>query len=156
MLLTDLLKKENIKVNAEVNTWKEAGEIAGKLLVKAGSVEPGYVDAMIASVEKYGPYIVIAPGIALFHARPQDGVKEICMSLVTLKKGVGFNAGEKDPVNLAIAFGATDNKAHLKALSELMEILRDQNTINRILSSKDEDEVLEVIKGKMKNKEGVI
>lgn len=151
ILIIDLLKKENIKVNVEVNTWKEAGEIAGKLLVDAGNVHPEYVDAMIAVVEKYGPYIVIAPGIALFHARPQDGVKKVCMSLITLKKGVSFNAGEKDPVNLAIAFGATDNKAHLKALSELMEILRDKGAIEKILNSKDENEVLEVIRGKVKN-----
>ena len=148
-MITDLLKTENIKVNVDVNTWEEAGRSAGKLLVDTKGVEEKYVDAMIDGVKKYGPYIVIAKGIAIFHARPADGVKRVCMSLVTLKNGVNFNAGDKDPVELVFAFGAIDNNTHLKMLSEVMDILRDRQGIDSILRAKDGKEVLAIIKNKL-------
>ena len=34
----------------------------------------GYADAMIRVIEEFGPYVVIAPGLALAHARPGDDV----------------------------------------------------------------------------------
>lgn len=38
-------------------------------LVKDGSVEPDYADAIISCVEEYGPYIVFFPGFALPHTQ---------------------------------------------------------------------------------------
>jgi PTS system ascorbate-specific IIA component len=32
----------------------------------------------------------LAPGIALLHARPEDGVKQACLSLITLQYPVKF------------------------------------------------------------------
>ncbi len=122
-MIIDLLKDGNIQLKAQAKTWQEAGQIAGKMLVESGGVTPPYVDATISSVEKYGPYIVLVEGVALFHARPEDGVNEICMSLTTLEKPVVFGADEKDPVGLVLAFGAIDHKSHIKALSELMKLL---------------------------------
>ena len=53
-------------------------------MVKNGTIEERYIDGMIETVKNLGPYIVIAPGVALPHARPEDGVIEPSMSLVTL------------------------------------------------------------------------
>lgn len=151
-MILELLNSSSIKANVHAETWEEAGRIAGKLLVDSGGVENGYIEAILESVKKYGPYIVIAPGVALFHARPQDGVKKICMSLITIKDGVNFNAGEKDPVKLAFAFGAIDNKTHLTALSELMIILKDNELLQKLESSDDELQIIELLKNKLENK----
>jgi PTS system ascorbate-specific IIA component len=124
-MIVELLTKENLKAN-----------------------EPRYIEAVIDAIKKYGPYIVIAPGVALFHARPQDGVKKICMSMITLKNGVNFNAGEKDPVKLVFAFGALDNKMHIKALTGLMEILKDSKLMKRLEDSENEVQLLEILKEK--------
>lgn len=50
--------------------------IGGELLEKSGAIEPRYIDAMINTVKEIGPYIVIAPGIAMPHARPEAGAKK--------------------------------------------------------------------------------
>jgi len=47
--------------------------LAGAFLVDTDAVFPSYVDAMVRAVEELGPYMVVAPGIALAHARPEDG-----------------------------------------------------------------------------------
>ena len=49
--------------------WKDAIRLAGKGLVAAGFTTDAYTDQMIETVEKMGPYIVIAPGLALAPVR---------------------------------------------------------------------------------------
>lgn len=148
-MILELLNEKTIKVCESAQDWKEAGRIAGQLLVDAGKVEESFVNAMIESVEKYGPYIVIAPGIALFHARPQEGVKSMGLSLVVLKKGVNFNVDDKDPVKLVFVLGAIDNESHLKLLSEIVTLLQDENLINNIIAASTEKDVINLIKEKV-------
>jgi len=148
-LLLNLLNKKTIKIDDEITNWKEAAKISGQLLVNTGKVEKRYIDAMIKSVEKYGPYIVIAPRIALFHARPEDGVKSMCMSLTVFKKGIIFNVPDKDPVKLVFVLGAIDNESHLKMLSDTMVLLQDEEVVNNIISSEEVDEIIQIIKNKL-------
>ena len=57
--------------------WKDAIRLAGKGLVAAGFTTDAYTDQMIETVEKMGPYIVIAPGLALAHSRPSEAVLDL-------------------------------------------------------------------------------
>jgi mannitol/fructose-specific phosphotransferase system IIA component (Ntr-type) len=138
-VLKDLLTKETIKLNVEAKDWEEAVRIGGELLEKSGAIEPRYIDAMINTVKEIGPYIVIAPGIAMPHARPEAGAKKIGMSLITLK----------NPVNFGLC--AIDHSSHLKALSELVELLGDERFISTLLNSSSQDEIFNYIRS---NKEG--
>ncbi|GLI50368.1 PTS maltose transporter subunit IIBC [Tepidanaerobacter syntrophicus] len=147
-MISELLNENTIKIYDSVKDWKEAGKIAGKLLVDTGKVKESFIDAMIKSVEEYGPYIVIAPGIALFHARPEDGVKSMCLSLVIVKNGVYFNSGDKDPVKLVFVLGAVDNESHLRLLSELVNLLQDKNLVKMIISAHTEKDVIQLIQKK--------
>ena len=47
--------------------------------------EPTYTEAMIDVVRDMGPYIVLAPGLAMPHARPEMGAKQVGTALVTLE-----------------------------------------------------------------------
>ncbi|WP_213996414.1 PTS sugar transporter subunit IIA, partial [Tepidanaerobacter syntrophicus] len=123
----------------------EAIRKGGEVLVREGFVEPRYVDAMIKNVKELGPYIVIAPGIAMPHARPEDGVKKVCMSLVTLKEPVEFGNATNDPVRIVVSLGAADNTNHIKALSELSDFLDSKENIEKLLMCNNIKEVLELI-----------
>lgn len=41
---------------------------------------------MIQKVESFGPFIHICPDVALPHARPEDGVNQLGMSLLKIQK----------------------------------------------------------------------
>jgi len=144
-LLKDLLTEKTIKLNVDAKNWEEAVRIGGDILVKNGFVEPRYVDAMVRNVKEIGPYIVIAPGIAMPHARPEDGVKQVCMSLITLKKSVEFGHSKNNPVSVVVCFGAIDNSTHLKALSQLVELLGSMRIVDKIKNVRTVDKVLALI-----------
>ncbi len=73
-------------------------------------------------------------------------MNQLCMSLITLKKGINFGNPTNDPVKLVVTFGgAVDNESHLKALSQLMELFMNTKDIHNIISSTNKDEVLNII-----------
>lgn len=145
-MLKDLLTADTISLGISANTWEEAVRLSGNLMVKAGCVEPEFVDAMVGFVKANGPYVVIAPGIAIPHARPEDGVKKMCISLITLANPVEFGSEDNDPVDLVIGLAAIDNSSHLDALAELIEILGDNQKQSIIRNAKSASEIMILFK----------
>ncbi|MGE5581023.1 MAG: BglG family transcription antiterminator [Bacillota bacterium] len=145
IMLKHILTADTISLGASADTWDEAVRLSGELMVKAGCVEPGFVDAMVRFVVDNGPYVVIAPGIAMPHARPEDGVKKMCVSLITLATPVYFGSEDNDPVDLVIGLAAIDNSSHLDALAELVEILGDEQKQNIIRNAKSPAEILALL-----------
>ena len=144
--LSKMLTEETVALGVAVRDWQEAVRAAGKLLVRVGKAEPRYVEGMIRMVQEIGPYIVIAPGVALPHARPEDGVKEACMSLVTLSTPVAFGNEANDPVELVVAFGSPDGKRHIEALAELARLLEDEDALYKLKKATSSRDVLAVVK----------
>lgn len=143
--ILNMIYKDTIALDVQAENWMEAVHAAGELMVKTGSVEPRYVDAMVETVRSMGPYIVIVPGVALPHARPEDGAIRPSMSLVVLKSPVPFGNAQNDPVHLVFAFATTDNEAHLSALTGLAKILGEPETLNQIRQAGTAEEVIDIL-----------
>ncbi|MBU9713980.1 BglG family transcription antiterminator [Evansella tamaricis] len=144
-VLNELLTKETIHYKRSAKDWKEAIRIAAAPLITTGSIREEYVDAMIANVEELGPYIVIAPEIALPHARPQDGVEKIGMSLLRLEESVYFSEQEKHRAKLIIVLAAVDNEKHLRALSQLTTMLSEEDVLQKVMDAKSADDIMTYI-----------
>jgi PTS system ascorbate-specific IIA component len=143
--LSHLLTRQTIQLRASVRDWEEAASLAGGLLVQAGCVEPAYIAAMKAVLREMGPYAVIAPGIVLLHARPAGGVRQPCLSLVTLATPVEFGHSQNDPVDVVFALGVVDKRAHIKALQQLATLLGDEAALAKLRSAATVETVLAVI-----------
>ena len=75
--LAKAFAENSIRVGAIALDREHAIEMAGELLVASGRSTPEYTESMIDAVAENGPYIVIAPGIALAHGRPSEAVLEV-------------------------------------------------------------------------------
>lgn len=106
-----------------VDDWRAAVRLACGLLEDQGAVTAMYAERCIAMVEEHGPYIVLAPGIALAHARPEDGVQRLGVSVATLAEPVRFGHEDNDPVDVVFAFGSPDKEQHVGLLSTLAQHL---------------------------------
>jgi PTS system ascorbate-specific IIA component len=114
--------------------------MAGDLLVASGRVTPDYVEEMVQAVEDHGPYIVIAPGIALAHGRPSPAVIETGLSLVTLAMPVNFGS-HNDPVRLVFGLSAFDHSSHLDTMKSLAELLGNEQFVNMLLNAQEESQI---------------
>ncbi|EIF7877189.1 BglG family transcription antiterminator [Listeria monocytogenes] len=130
--LEELLPKERITFQESVADWREAIQVASKSLQQEGYISRNYQHAMIENIEKLGPYIVIAPGIALPHASVDDGAYRVGMSLLRLDKTVSFSSKAKDQVKLIIVLASIDSYTHINALSQLTNLIMKHHLLEQI------------------------
>lgn len=145
LMLEHVLTEKTVALDEEVEDWQEAIRRAGELLVRTGAVKPEYLDGMIRSVETIGPYVVVGPGIAMPHARPEDGALQVGLSCLRLSTPVTFPKKEENPVDLVFAFSAIDNQSHLSVMGQLAEILSTPSLVERIRQARSVDDVLAVV-----------
>lgn len=58
--LSDLLTPNYIDLQGKASSWEESIRQSARLLREESLIEESYVEAMIANVLSYGPYILIA------------------------------------------------------------------------------------------------
>jgi mannitol/fructose-specific phosphotransferase system IIA component (Ntr-type) len=144
MNLRDLVRPNIVAVDVEVKDWQEAIRAAGALMFADGAVEERFADAMIRVAKEFGPYIVVAPGIALPHARPEDGVIKASIAVLRLKNTVNFGNVDNDPVYLVVALAAIDHKQHIQGLAEMASVLGDEENIKKIKACQTKEELLNI------------
>ena len=145
-LRDSLLENRSIRLQAEATTWQEAVKIGVDLLVAADVVEPRYYQAILEGVERFGPYFVLAPGLAMPHGRPEEGVKKTGFALVTLKTPLPFNHEDNDPVDLLITLAAEDATAHQEVgIMQIVNLFEDEANFDRLRACRTEQEVLDLI-----------
>lgn len=144
-MLSDLLTREMIRIDVETKDWEEAIREGTKVLRQNNYVEDCYEEAIINNIKSMGPYMVVAPGIVLSHARPENGVNKLSMSLTLLKNPVVFGHETNDPVKLVITVAAIDNETHLKALSQLMELMMNEEDMKKIFNANNKDEIVKIV-----------
>ncbi|WP_332380410.1 BglG family transcription antiterminator [Lactococcus cremoris] len=145
VMLTDLLTKEKIRFTNKELSWQEAIELAAQPLLDKHEIEERYIKAIIDKVEAFGPYIDLGLGIALPHARPEEGVKKLGMSFLRCEHPVKLMDDVKHEIKLFIVLAAIDNETHLRALSTLTKILSNKERLSQLLAATNAAEVEQIL-----------
>ena len=144
-LRDSLVENNSILLQADASTWQEAVKLSVDLLVKADVVEPRYYQAILDGVAQHGPYFVIAPGLAMPHARPEEGAKGLGLSLLKLKQGVSFGAGEFDPVDVIVMLAAPDKHSHIEMISALAELFSSDEDMEKLHQANTLEDIKTII-----------
>ena len=110
------LPPEAIELGATAADWRAAVRLAGAGLVRSGAALDGYSDEMIRMIDEHGPYVVIAPGLALAHARPGPDV---------VADGLAIKASDR----------------HLAAVAGLANVFNDSTAIAQLADARTADAV---------------
>jgi mannitol/fructose-specific phosphotransferase system IIA component (Ntr-type) len=146
-MLQDILRDSNILLKQECKDWKEAITKSAQVLLKEEVIEERYINAMIRSVEEYGPYIVVGKHLALAHARPEDGVNKLGISVMTLKEPVNFGNPDNDPVKIVFCLAAVDSYSHLNVMKNLIELINDEEKLDQLITAQDVNMFNQVLYG---------
>lgn len=144
--LAELLPPSRIILDANAENWEDAITEAGQLLYQAEIVSSAYLKSMVDLVHRYGPYVVLAKGIAFAHASPNDGMIRPGISLVRLKKSVTFGSPMHDPVSIIFACALPDNPAYTSTLLELMQEARQPGFLKKIMGAHNVSEVMDILR----------
>lgn len=140
-LLQDLLSEDNVSFHYPAETWEDVIRHGGQLMVDAGFTDPTYTEAMIDVVRDMGPYIVLAPSLAMPHARPEMGAKQVGAALVTLEKPIDFGSPENDPVSVAIFLCAPNKDEHIQLLTDIATLFEDEEFLDAAVNFESIEDV---------------
>ncbi|ENM5761806.1 PTS sugar transporter subunit IIA [Vibrio mimicus] len=145
-MLSELITSDVIRIYPNAADWKEAVQKSCQALIDNGAVEPRYVDAIFRSHEELGPYYVVGPGMAMPHARPEDGVNRLSLAVTVIQQGVHFDSEGNDPVTMLVTLAATDSESHVGAIAKLAELFMNEEHVEQICNAQTIEDVLTVIK----------
>ncbi len=135
------LPDDAIVLRADAADWRAAVRLAGDALTRSGATTDAYADEMIRMIEEHGPYVVIAPGLALAHARPGPEVLADGLAVVTLAEPVAFGHPHNDPVSVVIALASASASEHLAAVAAVANVFNDETSVARLEAATTPDDV---------------
>lgn len=132
-----------VELHVRVSTWQAAVRHVGGMLSAQGAATPEYADHMIKVIEQFGPYIVIAPGIALVHARPGHDTLDNGLAAIVIPDGVSFGHPRFDPVRLVLGVALTRAEDHLSVVAAIANTVDEGGVLERALATQDPQEFVE-------------
>lgn len=139
------LPAEAIVIGAVVDDWRAAVRASGDALAAAGIALPAYGDEMVRMIEEFGPYVVIAPGLALAHARPGPEVLKDGLAIVTLATPVAFGHPHNDPVSVVLGLAVASAASHLASVAALANVFNEAAAIPALAAATTPEEIQRIM-----------
>lgn len=144
MRLIDYFPASSISIKPAAKNWQEAIDFSMSALLSHHYINANYIQAIKDSTLNNGPYYILAPGVAMPHARPECGALKTGMSLTLLKQEVCF-VEDDQPVKLLIGLSAANADSHIGAIQALSELLCEEDTLAALLAAKSEKQLADII-----------
>jgi mannitol PTS system EIIA component len=139
-----ILSIERICLQASAADKADAIRQAGDLLVKTGCVLPPYIEGMLAREGSMSTYL--GNGVAIPHGLLDNRahILQTGISVLQIPRGVKWDEGET--VHLVIGIAATSDE-HIGVLSNLAEIIEDDEITRLLTETTDSALVLQYMSG---------
>lgn len=138
-----VFQQDHIQLKKTCSTWQEAVKMAAGPLLKKNWISQNYINHVIQDFHKHPSSTMIAPQIAMPHAKSLGEVKQTGFSILTLQNGVVFTEGYP-PVKLVIFLAAADQN-HVEPLAELIGCLSNKTVFEKLLATSQADQAFEYL-----------
>jgi len=147
MSLFDLIGTDGIVICKDNNlTVNAALDICCSKLLANKKVEQRYVNAIKDLHQKIGPYYVLAPKLAMPHARPEDGVNQGSLQITVFTQGVDFESEDNGDVYLSITLAAEDSDSHVQTIMALSNLFQCDDDLEKIITAESVNTIIEILK----------
>lgn len=146
--LINLLPRNHIKFlkNDGRQNWKDVLRTGCSLLEQDGIIDKLYFNKIVHLIDRYGPYMLISNDIFLAHAAPSESSKKPGLAVILMDKPIEIHACRQSAfVTCLFVLSPGTNREHEKALGQLVDIVRDKDNVQRLLSTKSPIEVRKLL-----------
>lgn len=143
-MLREFVEQKHCMFIDKADSWEEAIRLSCKMLEADGTVEENYAEAIIESVKKYGPYIVLMPNVAMPHAQEDAyGVNKTAIGFMKVEEPVSFSEGDLErDARLFFTLASCNPEQHLENMKKLSEMLLNEELVNELLTAKVPEDLL--------------
>lgn len=139
--MTQVLRTENVVLNATLANKEEAIRKAGQVLVEGGYVEASYVEKMMEREAMASTYM--GNFVAIPHGTDDAKANVLAsgLSVIQVPGGVDFDGNE---VKLLIGIAGKDG-GHLEILSQIAIVLSEEENVLKMVAATTAEEILSII-----------
>ncbi len=143
-MLKEFVESKHYKFAESAADWQDAIRMSCESLEADGTVEANYKEDIIKCVEKYGPYIVIIPGVAMPHSQENAvGVHKTAIGFMKLEQPVSFDPEDPEKeASLFFTLASCNPEQHLNNMSRLAEMLSNEDLIEDLKQTKGPEDLL--------------
>ncbi|MDD3251334.1 MAG: PTS sugar transporter subunit IIA [Lachnospiraceae bacterium] len=145
-MLREFVQLNHYKFAKKATDWRDAIRMCCEPLEADGSVEADYKEQIIASIEKFGPYIVIMPDVAMPHCQEgAHGVHRTTISFMKLDEPVSFEEGNPEKnAKLFFTLASCDSDQHLENMMKLSEVLMNEAVVEKLMEADGPEDLLRI------------
>ena len=142
--ILEFLTPNKIVITEDSMNWMDAIYFAGETLIREGSILEKYLDAIISQTTYYGTYMFINSEVMVAHAKPQDGVNRLDLSLTIFKKPVFF--AENRNAKIILVLSAENNERHLGIMNDIWKIAQNDKFITLLSNVDNHEDAVNILK----------
>ena len=145
-MLKEIVANNRCTFHKRFDHWEEAIQASYEPLLKEQVVEDVYVQAVIDCVNKFGPYIVIVPDIAMPHSTEgAKGCNGTAVSFMKVEEAVDFDPEDLEKkARLFFSLAAVDHEKHIENIQQLMDTLMNEEIVEALLKVKNFEDLKNV------------
>ncbi|MDQ0974760.1 transcriptional antiterminator/mannitol/fructose-specific phosphotransferase system IIA component (Ntr-type) [Neobacillus niacini] len=126
------------------NRWDLAIKIGTSSLIKNELIIKNYEDKIITNLRKFGPYMVVAPGVMIAHAGMEDGVIEDSMWITILPNGININDRFEKPIKLIFTLAFKSKDTHM-LVENIAKLALDHEKVEELINLNSNTEIYDLI-----------
>lgn len=154
MSIIGTLNKKHILLHRDFENKEELFKTMNEILLDDNYVTDEYHKKVLERENSFPTGMKLEKlNVAIPHVDSKYVLKEN-LFIITSKKGIEFNNaennGEKLNVKIVFALLIKEHNAHINFLVKLIELFQENEKLNLILESTDEDEVIKILKEMLK------
>lgn len=147
MSIFNLIGENGIVISTESNlSVNDALDITCSTLIEQGKVEKSYLEAIKQKHKEIGAYYVLAPKIAMPHARPEDGVNTAGLQVTVFKNGVNLESKDNGDVYFSVTLAAIDSDSHIQTIVALSELFQNDADVDAIIAAQNQKDIEAILK----------
>jgi multiphosphoryl transfer protein len=137
-----VMTARDIRLGIDIASKEAAIRAVGEILISSDSIEPEYVESMLAREKTATTYL--GNGLAIPHGRPQDAarIKQTRVAVLQIPKGVEWQNGKIAHLVFGIAAKSDE---HIGLLRRLTGIVGDAELAWKLANTTDPEEILTAV-----------
>jgi mannitol/fructose-specific phosphotransferase system IIA component len=136
-----ILMKENIIIEKQTMTSKEAIDKVGRMMVKSGYVKEGYIDGMHRRDEDLSVYLGNLLAIPHGVHEVKDEIISSGMAVLIVPDGIDWHG---NVAKVIVGLAGKDGE-HMSILANLASVFAEVETVEQLVEAKDVDLVYQTL-----------
>lgn len=145
-MFKEIVEKGLYCFHESFDSWQDSIVASCQPLIDHNVIDSRYVDSIFESIKKFGPYIVLAPNVAMPHSMENcEGVFGTEVGFMRVEKPVHFEENNPDKdARIFFVLSSIDAESHMNQMVELATLLSNKEFVNACINAKTKEDLLKI------------